>query len=182
MPQTTNSITPNKLTVPDLISVGVFTALYFVLVTVVTFTCALLPGVGNIVLPALAALISGSVYMLLAAKLQKFGGITIMGLVMGLFFFVSGHFVLSFAANIVCGLLAGAPYVVALKLSKRSHDASVLPALAAVGVSIVVIALSVLVAWVLLRELLILFAGSLVVAFLAVVVAGVALLGRKPRS
>lgn len=106
MPQTTNSITPNKLTVPDLISVGVFTALYFVLATVATFTCALLPGVGNIVLPALAALISGSVYMLLAAKLQKFGGITIMGLVMGLFFFVSGHFVLSFAANIVCGLLA----------------------------------------------------------------------------
>ena len=106
MPQTTNSITPNKLTVPDLISVGVFTALYFVLVTVATFTCALLPGVGNIVLPALAALISGSVYMLLAAKLQKFGGITIMGLVMGLFFFVSGHFVLSFAANIVCGLLS----------------------------------------------------------------------------
>ena len=106
MPQTTNPITPNKLTVPDLISVGVFTALYFVLVTVATFTCALLPGVGNIVLPALAALISGSVYMLLAAKLQKFGGITIMGLVMGLFFFVSGHFVLSFAANIVCGLLA----------------------------------------------------------------------------
>ena len=96
MPQTTNSITPNKLSVPDLISVGVFTALYFVLVTVATFTCALLPGVGNIVLPALAALISGSVYMLLAAKLQKFGGITIMGLVMGLFFFVSGHFVLSF--------------------------------------------------------------------------------------
>ena len=106
MPQTTNSIPPNKLTVPDLISVGVFTALYFVLVTVATFTCALLPGVGNIVLPALAALISGSVYMLLAAKLQKFGGITIMVLVMGLFFFVSGHFVLSFAANIVCGLLA----------------------------------------------------------------------------
>ena len=44
--------------------------------------------------------------MLLAAKLQKFGGITIMGLVMGLFFFVSGHFVLSFAANILFGVLA----------------------------------------------------------------------------
>ena len=69
----------NKLTVPDLISVGVFTALYFVLVTVATFACALLPGVGNILLPAVAALISGSVYMLLAAKLQKFGGITIIG-------------------------------------------------------------------------------------------------------
>lgn len=96
----------NKLTVPDLISVGVFTALYFVLVTVATFACVLLPGVGNILLPAVAALISGSVYMLPAAKLQKFGGITIMGLVMGLFFFVSGHFVLSFAANIICGVAA----------------------------------------------------------------------------
>lgn len=85
-------------------------------------------------------------------------------------------------AGVVCGLVAGAPYAVALRLSKRSHDASVLPALLAVGVSIVVIALSVLVAWVLLRELLILFACSLVVAFLAVVVASVALLGRKPRS
>ena len=68
----------NKLTVPDLISVGVFTALYFVLVTVATFACALLPGVGNILLPAVAALI----------------------------FFVSGHFVLSFAANIICGVAA----------------------------------------------------------------------------
>ena len=75
----------NKLTIPDLISIGVFTAIYFVLVTIATFASALLlPGVSNIFLPAIAALISGSVYMLLAAKLQKFGGITIMGLVMGL--------------------------------------------------------------------------------------------------
>lgn len=77
------------------------------LVTIATFASALLlPGVSNIFLPAIAALISGSVYMLLVAKLQKFGGITIMGLVMGLFFFVSGHFVLSFAANILFGVLA----------------------------------------------------------------------------
>ena len=100
------NLNSKKLTIPDLISVGVFTAIYFVLVTIATFSCALLPGVGNILLPAVAALISGSVYMLLAAKLQKFGGISIMGLVMGLFFFVSGHFVLSFAANIVCGVLS----------------------------------------------------------------------------
>ena len=97
----------NKLTIPDLISIGVFTAIYFMLVTIATFASALLlPGVSNIFLPAIAALISGSVYMLLVAKLQKFGGITIMGLVMGLFFFVSGHFVLSFAANILFGVLA----------------------------------------------------------------------------
>lgn len=98
--------TTNRLTVPDFITIGVFTAIYFLLVTVATFTCALLPGIGNILLPAVAALISGSVYMLLSAKLKKFGGISIMGLVMGLFFFVSGHFILSFVADIACGTVA----------------------------------------------------------------------------
>ena len=32
----------NKLTIPDLISIGVFTSLYFVLVTIATFSSALL--------------------------------------------------------------------------------------------------------------------------------------------
>ena len=96
-----------KLNAPDLISIGVFTALYFVLVTIATFaSAALLPGFSYIFLPAVAALISGCVYMLLAAKVQKFGGITVMGVVMGLFFLVSGHFILSFAANIICGIVA----------------------------------------------------------------------------
>ena len=97
----------NKLTIPDLISIGVFTALYFVLVTIATFSSALLfPGFNNVVLPAFCALISGCVYMLLVAKLQKFGGISVMGIVMGLFFMTSGHFIISFAANIVMGIVA----------------------------------------------------------------------------
>lgn len=97
----------NKLTIPDLITIGVFTALYFVLVTIATFgSAALFPGFNNVVLPALCALISGSVYMLLVAKLQKFGGIAVMGIVMGLFFMTSGHFIISFAANIVMGIVA----------------------------------------------------------------------------
>ena len=99
--------TTNKLTVPDLISIGVFTALYFVLVTIATFgSAAIFPGFNNVVLPAVCALISGCVYMLLAAKLQKFGGISVMGIVMGLFFMTSGHFIISFAANIVMGIVA----------------------------------------------------------------------------
>lgn len=97
----------NKLTVPDLISIGVFTALYFVLVTIATFaSVAVFPGFNNVVLPAFCALISGCVYMLLVAKLQKFGGISVMGIVMGLFFMISGHFIISFAANIVMGIVA----------------------------------------------------------------------------
>jgi len=96
-----------KLTVPDLITIGVFTALYFVLVTIATFSSAVLfPGFNNIVLPAVCALISGSIYMLLVAKLRKFGGISVMGIVMGMFFMTSGHFIISFAANIVMGIVA----------------------------------------------------------------------------
>ena len=97
----------NKLTVPDLISTGVFTALYFVLVAFATFSSVVIfPGFNNVVLPAFCALISGSVYMLLVAKVQKFGAISIMGIVMGVFFMTSGHFIVSFAANIVMGIVA----------------------------------------------------------------------------
>ena len=97
----------HKLTVPDLISIGVFTALYFVLVTIATFaSVAIFPGFNNVVLPAFCALISGCVYTLLVVKLQKFGGISVMGIVMGLFFMISGHFIISFAANIVMGIVA----------------------------------------------------------------------------
>ncbi len=97
----------NKLTVPDLISTGVFTALYFVLVAIATFSSVVIfPGFNNVVLPAFCALISGCVYMLLIAKVQKFGAVSIMGIVMGLFFMTSGHFIVSFAANIVMGILA----------------------------------------------------------------------------
>lgn len=39
--------------------------------------------------------------MLLAARLGKFGGITVMGVIIGLFLFISGHFVLSFIASII---------------------------------------------------------------------------------
>ncbi len=95
------------LSVPNLVTVGIFTALYFLVTAIMTFTVgALVPVVGMVLLPAATALVAGSIYFLLMAKVPKFGGITAMGLVMGLFFFASGHFVLSFAANIVCGLVA----------------------------------------------------------------------------
>lgn len=94
----------NKLMIQDLISIGVFTAIYFVLVTIATFaTSAIIPGLSYVLIPAL---ISGCVYMLLVVKIQKFGAITIMGLVMSIFFFSSGHFILSFVTNIVFAIIA----------------------------------------------------------------------------
>ena len=97
----------NKLMIQDLISIGVFTAIYFVLVTIATFaTSAIIPGLSYVLIPAVLALISGCVYMLLVVKIQKFGSITIMGLVMSIFFFSSRHFILSFVTNIVFAIIA----------------------------------------------------------------------------
>lgn len=94
-----------NLTVPDLISIGVFTALYFVLVTIATFgSAALLPGFSNVFLPGISALISGCVFMLMVARVPHFGGITVMGTVVGLFLFVSGHFAFSLIIAIVCSV------------------------------------------------------------------------------
>lgn len=97
----------NKLTIPELISIGVFTALYFVLVTIATFASALiLPGFSNVFLPGIAALLSGCVYMLMVAKVPHFGGIAVMGTLMGLFLFVSGHFAVSLIIGIGCSVAA----------------------------------------------------------------------------
>lgn len=42
------SQTKNKLSIPELISIGIFTALYFVLVTIATFTSnVIFPGFSN---------------------------------------------------------------------------------------------------------------------------------------
>lgn len=99
--------THQKLSIPDLISVGVFTALYFVLVTIATFSsAALLPGFSNIFLPGISALISGCVFMLMVARAPRFGGITVMGTVVGLFLFVSGHFAFSLIIALVCSVAA----------------------------------------------------------------------------
>lgn len=96
-----------ELTIPDLITIGVFSALYFVLVAVATLISTVaFAGFGQILLPAVAALLCGGVYMLLAARVGKFGGLTVMGMVVGLFLFVSGHFIFSFIASIIFPLAA----------------------------------------------------------------------------
>lgn len=99
---TTSASQHSKLMTADLITIGVFSALYFVMVCVATLVSTLFTGgFGSIFLPAIAALISGCVFMLMVARTGKFGGITVMGVVIGLFLFISGHFLLSFVASIV---------------------------------------------------------------------------------
>lgn len=87
----TNSNKPRKLKGKDLITIGIFTAIYFVLNQVFNF----IGGVHAIVWflsPALAALVAATPYMLLCAKVKKpFASLTL-GTIVGLIYLASGMF------------------------------------------------------------------------------------------
>lgn len=91
------------------------------------------------------------------------------------------HTLVVVACAVLAGVASGAPYAVGLAVSKKKRDASILPLVGAACVSVVVIALAVLVAYVLVRDDLIVFACALLVAFFVTVVLSVIVYGRKPR-
>ncbi|MBY5033942.1 MptD family putative ECF transporter S component [Streptococcus gallolyticus] len=96
-----------NLQMKDIILTGALSALYFIGVGLGTLLAFLTTrSVSTELAPAFAALLCGTIYMLLIAKIQKFGAISLMGFVMSLFFFFSGHFLLAFVPSILCALLA----------------------------------------------------------------------------
>lgn len=99
------------LTSRDLVTTGVFIALYFVFMMVGSLLFAPNP-VLTFLMPAGAALLTGPIYLLLIAKVPKHGPIIILGVVEGLIMFVTGMYWLWAVFLIVLGvagdLIAGA--------------------------------------------------------------------------
>lgn len=80
-----------KLRGKDLITIGIFTAIYFA----INFIFMLAGGIHPlmwILMPGFIALCSGIPFMMMCTKVQKPGAVLIMGLIMGLFYFVTGQF------------------------------------------------------------------------------------------
>ncbi len=97
----------NKLQIKDLVSVGVYTALYFIIVAFsAVVTIFILPGYSYVFIPVISALLAGTIFMLMAAKVPRFGSITIMGSIMGIFFLLMGRFPGAFITSILLALLA----------------------------------------------------------------------------
>ncbi len=94
----------NKLGTKDLINIGIFTALYFVIVMIVAFT-GYVP-IMMVIMPALCALIGAIPFMLFLTKTKKFGMVTIMGILLGLISFLMGRPWVSILFGIGAGLLA----------------------------------------------------------------------------
>lgn len=91
----------------DLISIGVYTAIYFIICAIsAALTVFIIPGYSYAFIPVLSALLSGTIYMLMVAKVPKFGAISIMGSIMGIFFFIIGRFPGATIIAIVISILA----------------------------------------------------------------------------
>ena len=94
----------NKLNAKDLINVGIFSVIYFVM-----FMIAAMLGYAPILvvaLPFIAGLLGGIPFMLFVAKVGKFGAVTIMGLLSGLLCFLMGQHWLSIIFGLVFAFIA----------------------------------------------------------------------------
>ncbi|NWL88104.1 MULTISPECIES: MptD family putative ECF transporter S component [unclassified Paenibacillus] len=80
-----------SLSVKELITIGVFSALYFVFMMIGSAFFAPNP-VLTFLMPAGAALLTGPVYLLMIAKVPRFGPILILGIVLAVFTFVTGMY------------------------------------------------------------------------------------------
>lgn len=93
-----------KLQAKDLIRIGIFTAIYFV----IFFATGMLGYIPIlfILLPVLVPIITGIPFMLFLTKVKKFGMVTIFGTLLGLLMFATGHTWVPLATGFVFGLLA----------------------------------------------------------------------------
>ena len=81
-------MTDNKLKGKDLISIGIYTALYIVALLVGSVATVL--PVTFLFYPAVCALLGATFFVMLAAKVQKPGAVVIWGVIVGLVFFAFG--------------------------------------------------------------------------------------------
>jgi energy-coupling factor transport system substrate-specific component len=94
----------NKLNVKDLINVGIFTAIYFV-VFYVSGMVGYIP-VFMVLLPFLLPLMTGIPFMLFLTKVNKFGMVSIMGIIVSIIMAITGHGWPVIAVGVPCAVIA----------------------------------------------------------------------------
>ena len=94
-----------NLTVRDLVTTGIFCAVFLVLMMLGAGLLAPNP-VLTFVMPCAVALLTGPAYMLLIAKVPKHGTVIILGVVIGLFMFVTGMYWMWSIALVLLGIVA----------------------------------------------------------------------------
>lgn len=93
-----------RIGIKDLVNVGIFTAIYFVMFFISGMT-GLIP-VMTIFYPVLLAVLGGIPCILFFTKTDKFGLVTIMGVLLGLITFIMGYGPYAIGTGVACGLVA----------------------------------------------------------------------------
>lgn len=93
------------LSIKDLVTTGIFIALFFVATMIGGIIFAPNP-VLTFLMPLSVALITGPVYLLLLAKVPKRGPIIILGVIMGLMMFITGMYWIWSIAYVVLAIIA----------------------------------------------------------------------------
>ena len=93
-----------KLNVKDLISVGLFSVIYFI-GFMISGILGYIP-ICVVILPFLTGIFGGIPFVLLAIKQQKFGAVTLLGLIAGLLSFLIGQTWMSILFGLGFGLIA----------------------------------------------------------------------------
>lgn len=99
------NIKKQKLTVKELITVGIFSAIIFICISLSGGTFAMFPAL-TFYYPVGGALLAGPVYLLLIAKVPKPGPIFIAGLLMAIFCYVTGMHIGMTIGYLIGSLLA----------------------------------------------------------------------------
>lgn len=92
-----------KLSVKDLINVGLFSVIYFIMFTI-SGILGYIP-ICVVILPLIAGILGGIPFVLFTIKEQKLGAVTLMGVIAGLFTFLVGADLAVCCFGLVFGLL-----------------------------------------------------------------------------
>lgn len=94
----------NKLNVKDLINVGIFTVIYFILF----FASGMLGYIPifSVSIPLFLGILGGIPFALFLTKTGKFGAVTLMGTLVGLLCFFVGQHWISVVFGVGCGFIA----------------------------------------------------------------------------
>ncbi|MBU3186318.1 MptD family putative ECF transporter S component [Clostridium estertheticum] len=81
----------NTLQIKDLVTIGIFSAIYFV-VNLIVMICGGIAPIIWIFMPAIIGLFCGVIFMLMTAKVQKFGPVFIMAIITTIIYLATGQF------------------------------------------------------------------------------------------
>ena len=124
--------TDKKLKGKDLITIGIFSAIYFV----INFAFMLLGGIHPVLwmlMPGFIAVFAGIPFMLMVAKVQKPGAVFLMGLITALIYFATGQFTLVILMASTCILAEVVRMVTKYNSFKGNSIAYVIFSLGMVG-------------------------------------------------